>query len=139
MCIHKLAKDWGCFEGSRQYILSCENIYSSLMEKSFQGRNTNEDELFFPRGNFSLSAIVEKKDSCLPSAARLDSPSERRSRKGKFPQGKKRVRDCTFLPRIRFSSMGDTFSSQFWTCSTISHNYGCLLGRHLWMALFAFL
>ena len=27
------------------------------MEKSFQGRKTKEDELFFPRENFSLSAI----------------------------------------------------------------------------------
>jgi len=25
--IHKLAKAWGCFEGSRQYILSCENKF----------------------------------------------------------------------------------------------------------------
>ena len=66
-----------------------QNIYSSLMERSFQGRNTNEDELFFPRGNFSLSAIVEKKDSCLPSAARLDRPSERKIKeREKFSQGK---------------------------------------------------
>ena len=53
------------------------------------GRNTEEDELFFPREDFSLSAIVEK-DSCLPSEARLDSP-ERRSRKGKSSLEERKV------------------------------------------------
>lgn len=47
------------------------------------------------RTNFSFrdwtffSEIVGKKDSCLPSEARLDSPSDRRSRKKKSNQGNK--------------------------------------------------
>ena len=77
---------------------------------SFRGRNFH-----FPRS-----------DSCLPSEARLDSLIKERE---KFSQGKKSVRDCNFLPRIRFPSMGDTFSSKFWTCSTISHK------SSLWMPL----
>ena len=92
---------------------------------SFRGRNFH-----FPRS-----------DSCLPSEARLDSLIKERE---KFSQGKKSVRDCNFLPRIRFSSMGDTFSSQFWTCSTISHNQIIhnliyewpVFRRHLWMPPF---
>ena len=52
------------------------------------------------RGRTSLSAIVEKKDRCLPSEARLDSPSERRSRKGKSsPEERKASEFVISVPR----------------------------------------
>ena len=70
---------------------------------------------FFFREKVSLSAVVGKKDgcltdrsSCLPvarvdSAGKLDSPSDRRPRKGKLSQGKENGLI------VRFPSRGNAF------------------------------
>ena len=67
---------------------------------------------FFFRGKVSLSAVVGKKNgcltdrsSCLPerSAGKLDSPSDRRPRKGELSQGKENGLI------VRFPSRGNTF------------------------------
>ena len=60
------------------------------MEKSFQGRKTKEDELFFPRENFSLSAIRQL------SAERSEA---RQSDQGK---GKVLPRQVLFLQEYNF-------------------------------------
>ena len=63
-----------------------KDIYSSLMEKSFQGRNTNEDELFFPREKFSLSAIRQL------SAERSEARQSDQGKGKVFPRKEKRPR-----------------------------------------------
>ena len=64
------------------------------MEKSFQGRKTKEDELFFPRENFSLSAIRQL------SAERSEARQSDQGKGKVLPRKEKFVRDCTFLPWI---------------------------------------
>ena len=83
------------------------------------------------RTNFSFrdwtffSEIVGKKDSCLPSEARLDSPSDRRSRKKKSNQGNKSLSKIVFPCRVNtIVTNRDTFFCLNGVCPTISHIRG---------------
>ena len=79
------------------------------------------------------------------SVARLDSPSDRRSRKGKYNQGKKEVRPSLYFLYWPYSCLRrDTFFCSDTICPTISLNrlyvyvvyviYGCPQHTHyLWM------
>ena len=83
-----------------------------------QGENANEDELFMPREELSLSAIVEKKEWCLIERSEIRQSfwteiKERESfpRQGKCPSGQ-------FLSLYTcMSPSGDSFFSIFRGCS----------------------
>ena len=66
------------------------------MEKSFQGRNTKEDELFFPREKFSLSAIRQL------SAERSEARQSDQGKGKVLPRKEKR-------PRLYFPSQDTIF------------------------------
>ena len=84
-----------------------------LPRNAFPREGTGVKTDFFFREKVSLSAVVGKKDGCLtdqsPSVARvdsagkLDSPSDRRPRKGKLSQGKENGLI------VRFPSRGNAF------------------------------
>ena len=52
-----------------------QNVYSSSVESNFRGRKANEDKVFIPRDNFSLSAILEKKEWCLTEQSEVGQQS----------------------------------------------------------------
>ena len=83
-----------------------------------QGENANEDELFMPREELSLSAIVEKKEWCLIERSEIRQSfwteiKERESfpRQGKCPSGQFLSLDTCM------SSSGDSFFSFIRDCS----------------------
>ena len=97
-----------------------------------RGKQTRTN-IFFRDWTF-LSEIVGREDSCLPSEARLDSPSDRRSRKKKSNQGNKSLSKIVFPCRVNtIVTKGDTFFCLYGVCPTISPNLWIPLAWMLFM------
>ena len=100
------------------YLFTSNSYGKQWWHTCVQGENANEDELFMPREELSLSAIVEKKEWCLIERSEIRQSfwteiKERESfpRQGKCPSGQFLSLDTCM------SSSGDSFFSIFRGCS----------------------
>ena len=79
-----------------------QNDSSYLVPNFCPGKEYKWRRTFFSESQLLRFEMAGRKDSCLPSEARLDSSSDRRLRKGKVVSRKKMfVWSCNFLPRTK--------------------------------------
>ena len=106
---------------SRHFFLCSTGIYIPAWWHSVTRQGIQLRTNFSFRDWTFFSEIVGKKDSCLPSEARLDSPSDRRSRKKKSNQGNKSLSKIVFPCRVNTHVTNrDTFFCLNGVCPTIS-------------------
>ena len=105
---------------------SCQrkNIYSSMVPNVCPGTEYKRGRTFLSEGELFPFRDRREEGHCLPSEARLDSPSERRSRKGKSsPEERKASEFVISVPRTHNWHHRGTHFLSLWRLFNHKSNY----------------